>query len=147
MAHPNPLLSPTRLVELVSSKLGQLSTPALLLIFSLTTTSPPSPTFISHVKSLKIQILGSVIVGQSLTNPPNPATLDQVVLTKGSRTVRNALLKLVLFQLVAQLVPTEMGAGAPWRGKMLAGTRVDERFGASEGMGLVREMVDGVVGE
>lgn len=128
----------------MSSKLALLPTPLLLIIFPLHPPSAASP-FGQRLHPLKLQLLGSVLLGSPMSAPPDAATFNSTLLNKGHKTARTAVLKLVLFQLLVSADPAGMQAQGPWRARVLKGTWAYEP-GSSEAWPLVKAVAEGVAG-
>lgn len=128
----------------MSAKLALLPTPALLFIFPLHPSASVSP-FARAVLPLKLQLLGSILLGTPLAAPPDGTSFGTAILGQGIKSARAAVLKLVLFQLLVGADAEGMRARGPWRAKVLQGTWVGQPV-PGEGWTLVKAVAEGVAG-
>jgi hypothetical protein len=128
----------------LSTKLALLPTPLLLTIFPLHPSSAASP-FGQRLHPLRLQLLGSILLGSPMSEVPDASLFDALLLSQGNKSARAAVLKLVLFQLLINADPAGMRAQGPWKEKVLRGTWVREP-GPGEGWTLVKAVAEGVAG-
>jgi hypothetical protein len=122
----------------LSTKLALLPTPLLLTIFPLHPSSAASP-FGQRLHPLRLQLLGSILLGSPMSEVPDASSFDALLLSQGNKSARAA------FQLLINADPAGMRAQGPWKEKVLRGTWVREP-GPGEGWTLVKAVAEGVAG-